>query len=78
MKTIGSGSERREDGGEAVVGRKRVDDEDNNVSRGRRDRGREHRVLEGRIGIAAIAKVERTTSLDGCQGWQWRWRRWWW
>lgn len=43
------------------------DDEDYNVSRGRRDRGREHGPLEGRIGVAAIAKVERTTSLDGCR-----------
>lgn len=37
-------------------------DEKYNVSRGRRDRGREHEPLEG-IGVAAIAKVERTAFL---------------
>lgn len=40
-------------------------DEKYNVSRGRRDGGREHEPLEGHIGVAAIAKVERMAFFGG-------------
>lgn len=51
----------------AVKEEEEENDDDEDVSRGRRDRGREYGPLEGRIGVAAIAKVERMTSLDGCR-----------
>lgn len=40
-------------------------DEKYNVSRGRRDGGREHEPLEGHVGVAAIAKVERMAFFGG-------------
>lgn len=43
-------------------------DEKYNVSRGRRDGGREHEPLEGHIGVAAIAKVERMAFFGGRAG----------